>query len=321
MILSAWLPVQGKGCRKLFGTLLFLSLLVGLTRAQPGPLDELTSEQRDGVGAAALAPTADSRTADEATSLCRLMKSIASQNGLPYEFFARVIWQESRFKSNAIGPLTRGGQRAQGIAQFMPGTAAERSLHDPFDPAEALPKSAEFLRDLRAQFGNLGFAAAAYNAGPQRVRDWIAGKRSLPLETQNYVRSITGRSAQEWTRPESAAWSVPAAPSDTSCFELVKLRPASPVTPAEVPERQTKPWIVQLFGDPSETRVLALFRQLQKKHDSILRDYKPEVVQTRLNGTAIWSRVRVDVGTLQAAQALCSNLRAAGEECLIQRNN
>ena len=44
----------------------------------------------------------------------------------------------------------------------------------------ALPKSAEFLRELRAQFGNLGLAAAAYNAGPQRVQDWLRGKRTLP---------------------------------------------------------------------------------------------------------------------------------------------
>ena len=81
----------------------------------------------------------------------------------------------------------------------MPATAAERLLHDPFDPVQALPKSAEFLRELRAQFGNLGLAAAAYNAGPQRVRDWLAGKRTLPLETQVYVRNVTGRSAQEWS--------------------------------------------------------------------------------------------------------------------------
>jgi hypothetical protein len=65
----------------------------------------------------------------------------------------------------------------------MPATAADRLLLDAFDPAQALPKSAEFLRELRAQFGNLGLAAAAYNAGPQRVQDWLAGKRRLPSET------------------------------------------------------------------------------------------------------------------------------------------
>ena len=48
----------------------------------------------------------------------------------------------------------------------MPATAAERNLLDPLNPIEALPKAAEFLKDLRGQFGNLGLAAAAYNAGP-----------------------------------------------------------------------------------------------------------------------------------------------------------
>ena len=80
----------------------------------------------------------------------------------------------------------------------MPGTAAERQLLEPFNPIEALPKSGEFLAELRAEFGNLGLAAAAYNAGPQRVRDFLAGVHDLPMETRNYVRSITGRSVEDW---------------------------------------------------------------------------------------------------------------------------
>ena len=147
---------------------------------------------------------ADNSTAATANSLsiCQMVESAAAANGLPFEFFAQVIWQESRFRPDTVGPITRTGHRAQGIAQFMPMTAAERLLHDPFDPVQALPKAAEFLRELRAQFGNLGLAAAAYNAGPQRVRDWLAGKRTLPSETQIYVRNVTGRSAQEWARPD-----------------------------------------------------------------------------------------------------------------------
>src|SRR6266446_5712653 len=53
-------------------------------------------------------------------SLCLMIESAARAHDLPVEFFARVIWQESRFRSDAIGPRTRSGQRAQGIAQFMP---------------------------------------------------------------------------------------------------------------------------------------------------------------------------------------------------------
>src|SRR2546430_11849833 len=103
--------------------------------------------------------------------MCLMIESAARAEGLPLEFFARVIWQESRFRADAVGPVTRSGQRAQGIAQFMPGTAAERNLLDPLDPVQALPKSAEFLRDLRNEFRNLGLAAAASNAGPPRLRE------------------------------------------------------------------------------------------------------------------------------------------------------
>ena len=132
-------------------------------------------------------------------SICLMIESAAEANGLPLEFFARVIWQESRFDPQAIGPLTRRGSRAEGIAQFMPQTASERRLLDPFNPVEALPKSAEFLKELREEFGNLGLAAAAYNAGPRRVYDWLAGRGALPRETQHYVEAITGRTAQDWS--------------------------------------------------------------------------------------------------------------------------
>src|SRR5436309_12786001 len=121
--------------------------------------------------------------------MCLMVESAARAAGLPLEFFARVIWQESRFQTDAVGPVTRSGQRAQGIAQFMPGTAAERRLLDPFDPVEALPKSAQFLAELRDQFGNLGLAAAAYNAGPQRLRDFLERARPLPGETRAYLRA------------------------------------------------------------------------------------------------------------------------------------
>src|SRR5947209_5868633 len=137
---------------------------------------------------------------DTATSICLMAEAAAGANGLPFEFFARLIWQESRFRPDAIGPLTRSGARARGIAQFMPRTAAERGLLDPHDPVQALTKSAEFLRQLLNEFGNLGLAAAAYNAGPRRVRDWLEGHGGLPAETQRYVEIITGHPAAEWVK-------------------------------------------------------------------------------------------------------------------------
>jgi hypothetical protein len=261
------------------------------------------------------------RTATDSSSICQVIAAAAAANGLPFEFFAQIIWQESRFKPDAVGPITRSGQRAQGIAQFMPATATERVLHDPFDPIEALPKSAEFLRELRAQFGNLGLAAAAYNAGPQRVRDWLAGKRGLPSQTQAYVRAVTGRSVEMWARLEQAPLPLTIS-GGVSCTDTAKLvsKPKSPAIFAA--PSATSAWAVQLVGDRSETKALTLYRQLQNKHEALLKSYEPTLVRTTLKvGAApIWTRVRIDADTRQAAEYLCSRLRASGDDCLVQRN-
>ena len=106
-------------------------------------------------GGSAQVPTAD--------DICRALEQSAAENALPVEFFARVIWQESRFDARAVSP-----KGAAGIAQFMPATASSHGLADPFDPMESLRHSARYLRELLNRFGNLGLAAAAYNAGPTR---------------------------------------------------------------------------------------------------------------------------------------------------------
>jgi hypothetical protein len=132
-------------------------------------------------------------------ALCRLIDASARRHGLPVEFFTRLIWQESSFRTGVVSPAG-----AQGVAQFMPGTAAERGLLDPFDPEQAIPKSAKLLRDHVNQFGNIGLAAAAYNGGPGRVTNWLADKGGLPEETRTYVYRITGRSAQFWAEERRA---------------------------------------------------------------------------------------------------------------------
>jgi hypothetical protein len=125
--------------------------------------------------------------------LCNALFTSAQNNGLPVPFFANLIWQESRLRDDAVSPVG-----AQGIAQFMPEVAAETGLENPFDPLQAIPASARLLHELRGQFGNLGFVAAAYNAGAHRVGEWLARGRTLPRETLNYVLRVTGRSAEQW---------------------------------------------------------------------------------------------------------------------------
>ena len=71
--------------------------------------------------------------------ICTLIRNAAVAHGLPADFFARLIWKESRFDIRALSPAG-----AQGIAQFMPQTAKIRGLKDPWDPAQAIPASAHF---------------------------------------------------------------------------------------------------------------------------------------------------------------------------------
>ena len=107
--------------------------------------------------------------------MCQTIEDAARANALPMQFLAHLIWQESRFDPRAV---SHAG--AQGVAQFMPKTAMWRGLQNPFEPTTAILKSAELLSDLVRQFGKLGLAAAAYNAGPKRVQDWLDRRAGLP---------------------------------------------------------------------------------------------------------------------------------------------
>jgi hypothetical protein len=218
-------------------------------------------------------------------SICLLIESAARAHDLPLEFFARVIWQESRFRTDAVGPLTRSGRRAEGIAQFMPGTAAERNLLDPFDPVQALPKSAEFLRELREQFGNLGLAAAAYNAGPRRVREWLGGSGPMPTETRNYVLAITGASVEDWAEAGKADIRPRANPE--SCGALMALLKRSPSPFIEELERRVRlvtarAWGVQLSAGFSRERALTTYARLSQRYAKILEGMDPSILRNTL---------------------------------------
>jgi hypothetical protein len=126
--------------------------------------------------------------------VCEALEAAAERNNVPAPFLIRLIWQESGFNQNAISSVG-----AQGVAQFMPETASSRGLDDPFNPLQSVRASARLLRDLIHRFGNLGLAAAAYNAGSKRVQDWLDKRGSLPQETRDYVKRITGLKAEDWT--------------------------------------------------------------------------------------------------------------------------
>src|SRR5262247_280209 len=233
--------------------LLVATLMPGLPSRLVGQASAGEGDQVPPVESTQSPSTAPSNGTASVARICDVLAAAATENDLPVDFFARLIWQESRFDPTAV---SRAG--AQGVAQFMPATANARGLADPFDPIESIAQSAKLLRDLRREFGNLGLAAAAYNAGPGRVRDWLAGRRGLPRETRAYVSLVTGQSAEQWTRAQAGPAEMPNA---VPCRQIAGLfaRPPAPVA------KPADPWGVQLVGSSSDATALSAYRQLQEK--------------------------------------------------------
>lgn len=297
-----------------------LGLMMGLALALPASAQVPAGEKP----APATEPAKTVTPNDAQNSMCLVLESAARANNLPVEFFARVIWQESRFRADAEGPVTRSGQRAQGIAQFMPGTAAERNLLDPFDPIQALSKSAEFLRDLRSQFGNLGLAAAAYNAGPRRVREWMQGIGAMPAKTRAYVQAITGVAIEQWATSGAADKSAPGGPACGELMALLKHAPNPFVAALEqhIVAGSAQPWSVILTAGFSRTRILGSYAELERRHTEALAGRDAYITQTRLysRGPIPFYQVRVGVPDRNAAYDVCNRIRRAHGACVIMRN-
>ena len=266
--------------------------------------------------AAAAAPSTE--TVDQA--LCRLIEDAARANALPADFLTRLIWRESSFRAGVVSPAG-----AQGVAQFMPSTAAERGLADPFDPEQAVPSSARFVAELRQRFGNLGLAAAAYNGGPARVEAWLAGRGGLPSETRRYVLAVTGRTAEDWSAATATA-RADAAASSGACLDVVaSLRKGpSPVITATPAEREGPfaPWGVQVAGGFSKAAALAAYRREATRHENLFVDATPMVIGTRLRfrGSGTFWRVRLPAVTRAEADAWCARLRKAGGYCAVLKS-
>jgi hypothetical protein len=253
-------------------------------------------------------------TADD---ICRALEQDAAENQLPVEFFARVIWQESRFNARAVSP-----KGAQGIAQFMPATADYRGLLDPFDPIEALKNSANYLQDLKNQFGNLGLAAAGYNAGPARVAAWLAGRRPLPAETRNYVAIITGWTVDEWASPKPPETSETTIPQGVPCTRLANLILA-PKEQARRIATYVPRWGLQLTANWSESRAWATYRMIQRQYASLIGDREPIVIRSRGIGlgTAMRYNIRIADDDRAYLEKFCAKLIAAGGACVVLRND
>ncbi len=290
------------------------TLWVAPANAQVPATPSSTPPNPPAAQSAAPAPPNKPPTSDD---ICRAIEQDAAENQLPVEFFARVIWQESRFNAQAV---SRKG--AQGIAQFMPATADYRGLADPFDPIEALKNSASYLHDLKDKFGNLGLAAAAYNAGPGRVAAFLSNHRPLPSETRNYVAIITGWTADEWASASPPKTSETTIPQGVPCARLANLILA-PKEEARRIAAYVPRWGMQLTANWSESKAWAIYRMIQKKYASLIGDREPIVVRSRGIGlgSALRYNIRIADDDRRYLENFCNKLIAAGGACVVLRND
>jgi Transglycosylase SLT domain len=253
------------------------------------------------LGGAPLAAQAD--PAADRQAICQTIGEAAAANGLPFGFLARLLWTESGFRSAATSPAG-----AEGVAQFMPQTAAERGLLDPRDPLQAIGHAARLLLELDQRFGNLGLAAAAYNAGPARVTKWLLGLSPLPIETRLYVLAITGRNPEDWATLRGnlvyteASYPLPG----LDCLNANAGLARRAVSPLEAPAR-----VYQARLDRGLASATALFDALSHGEaaahsEALVRG----IALTRYEpAKPLW------LGQKHAADSLCAMFRAEGAKC------
>ena len=156
-------------------------------------------------------PTASYRTSDP---FADFVEEASRRFGIPAHWILAVINVESAGDVRARSP-----KGAMGLMQIMPETWAELRLrynlgNDPYDPHDNILAGTAYLRELRGRYGSTGFLAA-YNAGPARYEEHLAG-RPLPAETQAYLQrlvpvignDIAASSAVASLQPSAAALSI-----------------------------------------------------------------------------------------------------------------
>ena len=249
---------------------------------------------------------------------CNAIQIFADRHGLNRDFFARLIWQESRFDQNALSHAN-----ARGIAQFIPSTAALRGLKDPYNPADALEHSAQYLAEMAEKYGNEGMAAIGYNGGERRAEGFLDGA-GLASETIDYVPIITGLSAEQWrdAAPENPDFRLSKTkPFLPACYEMARNRRISSlkVTP---PKPVLKPWGVQVSFGTSTTQAKAKANTQTASCRAPLKGKKLDMVfkKNRVSRRKGFYFAQYGSDTQSGAQGLCDKMRLSGCACLVVKN-
>lgn len=128
-------------------------------------------------------PTAPGVTTKSAPELRAMIEKAADSQSLPVGLLDAVVSAESSHNPESVSD-----KGAMGLMQLMPGTASALGVSNPFDPMQNLMGGAKYLKQLMDWFGgDLPTALAAYNAGPNRIKDT---SRPWPSTTVDYVNKI-----------------------------------------------------------------------------------------------------------------------------------
>ena len=207
--------------------------------------------------------------------MCDTLAAVAARHELP---------------ADSSDPAHLAGEPLQSQRGELQGGAGRRAVHArhrtdtrPRGPLRSEPGDPEIRRscsrDLNREFGNLGLAAAAYNAGSGRVRDFLSGRKPLPGETVNYVRLVTGRSADEWAGRQktgeaaSGAVRVPCTQAGLSIPDQAGTVP--------LPRKPVPMWGAEVAGGPTQAKALARYREVQSKYPGIPRQPRPALGRPR----------------------------------------
>lgn len=202
----------------------------------------------------------------------------------------------------------------------MPQTAEKRGLDNPFDPREAIPKSAQYLAFLRVKFGNLGLAAAAYNAGEARLSNWLSGRTTLPLETENYVLQVTGEPAETFRERRRQVKMIPLKQGRSFQRACIGL-PLGPDDGISMASTFVMPWAIQVAGNFNRAVANRKWQELKANHGSLIgtRPVAVSELRTSMGNRPIYA-VLIGEESRAAANALCSQLKAVGTPCIVKRN-
>ncbi|MFC3630128.1 lytic transglycosylase domain-containing protein [Paracoccus angustae] len=307
-----------RSLRRVLARLIGLALLIAASAAQaspetgPDPAPQPSEQVRctdDGRRCIRL----DHYVAD----VCMLIEQSALEHRLDPNFLARLLWKESRFEPGAVSPVG-----ALGIAQFMPGTAELYDLKDPFNPAQAIAKSAWYLRHLTDAFGNIGLAAVAYNGGENRAARFVGQNGGLPYETQDYVAAITGFEALRWRDNPPPVSDLKLALDPDLAF-----RPACEKLAGERKLREFMvqpkvfPWGVIVASHPSQSGASRQVARLNRSLRPILGDKQVGYVRKRLTGMprAVYT-AQIGWDSKAEAAAFCNRFKQLGGRCIVLRN-